>query len=710
MNFSDIGRAFFQVGFKKLLRLIRDFNWTFEKQFYRESHHSKISFVLPRLHYILRGQVLKLKPAKEFDPVEYADLTPRTVAKNKWPFFHYLIHVSGHNPKTKWDYDYLRMVPACRSYDRSLLLHARLHNRNYEKEEFRSFLSSTRKSENETWFVKKDLYVTHYTPKINQTKNAISIDIIINSCRPFLFIPSSLAKVSDGIQVSTSRVKHLDHTAEPTEDISIEIYESRLVIYSHRFIILDLDHIILTYQNFSDDTEKEFKITEMLNSINSRKSLPTSIQGKMESGFTFSISEIISEIEHQIYSDPVSLVSRTRDKHVCSRILLISHEDSHTGAPIYLNQLSQALGQNGFDVHILSLRPEFGSGSFSNLGKRHTYLADYKDRRDSKRDILHNWILTAAGVRAFSKVVKTHKPDLILANTLSSSDAIRMAVLHDVPSILYVHESWKYDPSDLKVKGTFQLRVKESMEAANLIVFGSIATYQHWQNPKFSFNGVVIPTYRRIKIPTDEKSALLRKKVRNNLEIPDDAKVFLSVATFEPRKRIQDIVISFNALNESNTYLILVGANRSLNDGDVIKLINGNHRIKLIKSTNDLYPYYASADCFVFASEEETMPMVLQESALFKLPRIISTYPGFQELTPSEEFAYLFPVGDVELLKFKMKDFLSSPELASKKALRALELQYAFNSETDLRIFSAINALFEHNFSLFPSDWSNEKS
>jgi glycosyltransferase involved in cell wall biosynthesis len=569
---------------------------------------------------------------------------------------------------------------------------------------------SNRKGEYQMSSEGKTLRITNYSSGYKHSLKELSIEIRINSCKPVMFTPSSLVGPKRNITVWTSRAEHYDHEVEPVKEVSFEIIANTLIINSHKPLLLDLDHIVITFREFFDSADRKSRIAEMSMLLNSRESHFMSLQSRIGSSFTFGINNLATEINGQASSNSISLVTRIKDKQICKRILLISHEDSHTGAPIYLNQLSQVLTKQGFQIHILSMRPNFRNGCFSSLRKKHSYLEDYRRYGDRNEEVIQNWMLTEVGIKAFSKAIRKHKPELILVNTTSSSDAIRMSLMHDVPSIFYVHESWKYDHLDWEVKNSFQQLVKNSMEAASLVFFGSNATNRHWQNANFSFTGETLPTYRRVAIPKEDELISIRKKKRDELGIPSEAKVFLSIATFEPRKRIRDIVSAFNRLNDSNAYLILVGASGTPNDDDVTQLINNGSKVKLVRSTQHLVEYYASADCFVFASEEETMPLVLQESTIFSIPRIVSTYPGYIELIPTEDFAFLFPVGDIEQLMLRMQDFLESPIVAREKARRALELQELFLSQSDSRLIDSINKVFEFHTSLFPSEWSIEKS
>ena len=252
--------------------------------------------------------------------------------------------------------------------------------------------------------------------------------------------------------------------------------------------------------------------------------------------------------------------------------------------------------------------------------------------------------------------------------------------------------------------------IKESLEASNLVLFGSQKTKEHWEKSHFAINGYTIPTYRSIEVPSAVDSRLLRDTARAKLNLDSNVKVFLCIATFEPRKRVKDIVLAFQRLTDLNTHLILVGSIQSLTHTEILKLIKPEDRITIFNSTKDLSDFYAAADCFVFASEEETMPLVLQEAALHNLPRIVSTYPGSQELIPSSEFAFLFPPRDVTQLTAMMNEYLELPNIASEKALLSFQLQKELSCKGISEFLHAINSTITFRASVTHSEWHHEES
>ena len=137
-------------------------------------------------------------------------------------------------------------------------------------------------------------------------------------------------------------------------------------------------------------------------------------------------------------------------------------------------------------------------------------------------------------------------------------------------------------------------------------------------------------------------------------------------------------------------------------------MVENKSNIHVIEATRQLEDYYAAADCLIFASEEETMPLVLQEAALLGIPRIVSMYAGYMELIPSEDYAFLFPTGDISALKDRMEFFIQNTEKAMAVAERAKKFQVEKLQENDTSLLDLIQFVYQNRFSMQPNEWSNE--
>jgi glycosyltransferase involved in cell wall biosynthesis len=648
----------YKIPFKNLITLSYKFLRAFDSNFYRKNVDSRLSSILPRFHYFFIGQRMHLSPNQTFDPVVYVNSNPRTNAIHNYPFFHFLMY------STK----------------------------------------KTFESEN------KILITSTSIPLDLEAKEGLNIVLHFSNCCSTVILPSHILKQFKHIKVLTRKECHGHLNEVERRDVEVRVTQFKVVeVVAHQPLIVNIDFIINLFYKEISDLMRESQITAMFAQLSKRSVYFTALQSRIHSSFSMSLSDLLENLEERINLRLKSYSGRISNNETLTRILLISHNDSHTGAPIFLNQLAEQLISEGYNVHVLSLRRNLEGGVFSSLNEHHSYLEEYGTKLNRRLRVTPNWLLTKNGKNLLRKAVKLIDPNVILANSLCSASSVEIAQELNIPSILYVHEAWSYNYSDL-THSPILFHFLNCMEASNLVLFGSINTKLHWEKGGFAINSFTIPTYRSIKVPSLVDYRSIRDNARAKLNIDSNVKVFLSISTFEPRKRVQDIVLAFKLLTDLNTHLILVGSVPSLTQVEILSLIAPNDRITVFNSTKELSDFYAAADCFVFASEEETMPLVLQEAALHNLPRIASTYPGSSELIPSSEFAYLFSPRDVIQMAVRMNEYLESPNIAREKALRSHQLQWNLSNTGVSEVLRAMNLISDFRASVIPLEWQNEES
>ena len=270
---------------------------------------------------------------------------------------------------------------------------------------------------------------------------------------------------------------------------------------------------------------------------------------------------------------------------------------------------------------------------------------------------------------------------------------------------LYVHEQWDFGNSNWSTQEKFHNLVEDSFSAADSVWFGSNATRRHWESSGFPMNALTIPTTRNIDFRLQNGNHLLKFEARKFFAIEENIKVFLSIATFEKRKRIEDAIYAFKTLNRPDTQLFLVGSIDGMYSQYIKDLAADDPRIRIFPIQANLINFYQAADFFVFTSGEETMPLVLQEASLFGLPRIVSKYNGFEELISSDEEAFLFQTGEIEELITHMNHALSDSELARKVGLIGLEKQLVRQVENANLLLKTVANVSQISITLTPAIW-----
>lgn len=189
-------------------------------------------------------------------------------------------------------------------------------------------------------------------------------------------------------------------------------------------------------------------------------------------------------------------------------------------------------------------------------------------------------------------------------------------------------------------------------------------------------NGVGIDTESYKDILLD------RKKKRKEFGISEDAYVFLSVGELSKRKNHQIVIKTLASMKaeckQKKIFYFICG--EGIERNRILRLIqrkNLKHRVKLLGYRADIKEMLSVADCFIFPSKQEGLPVALMEALAAGLPCICSDVRGNIDL--AEE-------GNIRWFSWKSKKQCKKAilEVISKKDCeRQIERKLCCNSKYD---------------------------
>ena len=155
--------------------------------------------------------------------------------------------------------------------------------------------------------------------------------------------------------------------------------------------------------------------------------------------------------------------------------------------------------------------------------------------------------------------------------------------------------------------------------------------------------------------------------------------VFGYVGRIDVDKGINELIEAFCRLNNefSNTRLILVGHFESEID-PISKTSNNaikaNNSIEFVGYQNDIRPWLAASDVFVFPSYREGFPNVVIEAGAMGVPSIVTDINGSREIIINNENGCIIPPQDSNALYEMMKKFLLNNDQTLRMASNARSL------------------------------------
>jgi glycosyltransferase involved in cell wall biosynthesis len=161
------------------------------------------------------------------------------------------------------------------------------------------------------------------------------------------------------------------------------------------------------------------------------------------------------------------------------------------------------------------------------------------------------------------------------------------------------------------------------------------------------------------------------QKLKEKLNISKDNFVFIFVGRLVKDKGTNELIQSFVKINAEfiNTKLLLVGPFEQEIDPvfpETFDLINNHKNINSVGYQLDVRPFFAVANCLVFASYREGFPNVVMQAGAMNLPSIVTNINGCNEIIINNENGIIVePKNELELFN-AMKFVLNNPDLLQK--------------------------------------------
>lgn len=202
-------------------------------------------------------------------------------------------------------------------------------------------------------------------------------------------------------------------------------------------------------------------------------------------------------------------------------------------------------------------------------------------------------------------------------------------------------------------------------------------------------NGVAPERFRRHEF---EEPA---RRLRAELDIPDGAFVFASIAAFRPEKGHKLLIDAFARVG-NNAWLVFAG------DGDLRAGMESyaaeaglTGRVRFLGNVSDTRPLIAASNATVLASTAvETFSMAMLESMAMGVPMIAPRIGGLSEAIIDGETGLLFPIGDVPALSRHMQSVVEHPSAVITMG-RAAEQKLIENFTVDKMIAKSERVLHE---------------
>lgn len=162
------------------------------------------------------------------------------------------------------------------------------------------------------------------------------------------------------------------------------------------------------------------------------------------------------------------------------------------------------------------------------------------------------------------------------------------------------------------------------------------------------------------------------KSVRKDLQIPDDAFVFIYLGRLTRDKGVFELIEAFCNLNDSNSYLLFVGPDEDDFQIQINAFSSVNlDRVRFVGLSKVPERYLAASDVLCLPSHREGFGSVIIEAAAMGLPAIASNIYGISDAVVNLQTGLLHQPKNISDIKSCMEKLIQSSDLVAKLGTNA---------------------------------------
>lgn len=374
-------------------------------------------------------------------------------------------------------------------------------------------------------------------------------------------------------------------------------------------------------------------------------------------------------------SDPVhALSSGATPPPRLPRAILITHNLSHEGAPLFLHELARQLVAGGTRVRLISAQDGPLTEAYAQLGVPVQVVDTTAIRNAQTRAELRQ------AIDQLVRLVPLPETEIVIANTLSAFWGIHLACRAGRPSLFYIHESTTPACFYLghMAPDTLPL-IEDTFHLATHVSFLTETTQAYYRPWLGAANHSINPGWIDVGMIDRYLSTHPRETMRRELGLDAATRLVINVGTVCDRKgqhmfaRAVDLLWRRNPALPAACQFLMVGGHETGFDRDLQRLLGQLDRpnLRIVPATPAPLAYYRAADLFVCSSYEESFPRVIMEAMACGVPVLSTAVHGIRDLVSSGVDGWLMPAGDTQAMADGLQHLLVNPELAQSLATRA---------------------------------------
>lgn len=354
------------------------------------------------------------------------------------------------------------------------------------------------------------------------------------------------------------------------------------------------------------------------------------------------------------------------------RILFFTPSSSRGGSEMYIWQMLEKAKTDGFDVKLFSiLKGELFNDDYFDIPD-----ASYSKWLSSeKMRIIKGGINRVFNVDLFEKeVIKVHytfKPQLWYLNTATLLDVANIAIKHNIPYVVHLHE----------MLSIYQSLAKESflksLNNAKAVIACSNAVAKPLINAGLKNVYLEYSCVNFNKIKTNQD----RDIIRRSFGAAQDSFVWMMSGTRSYQKGIDFLPKIASKLNK-NSRLVWLGGDEDGTLSQITKLTIKHLKLKNVymvsQRRQDYFEYLNACDGFLLTSRSDSFPLVMNEAAFLGKPVVGFNSGGIEEFVIQKETGFVVDNFNIDELTNRMNQISTGEVILSKDKIKDQTKQYSF--------------------------------
>jgi glycosyltransferase involved in cell wall biosynthesis/GT2 family glycosyltransferase len=368
------------------------------------------------------------------------------------------------------------------------------------------------------------------------------------------------------------------------------------------------------------------------------------------------------------------------------RALVAAHNlNNPEGAPRYLSEIILGLRDRGA-VEPVVYSPLGGVGA--KVYDAAAIPVDVRESANSRRFVDGLWSPREYETiqKSAAAVLRDHRPEVVIANTLTTFPLVEAAARAGIPAVWIIHESYSREHLERLYSPFVRKRIAQAFALAGRVVPASHDTASLFAH--FNIRGNFRVIHNGLDpIPFDDYlKRVTREEASRHVPGPSGKKRIIAVGTICERKGQHTLVetAAMLARERSDFVCHLVGLRDGIPYAEYVREQVRRHQLEsvvhLIPETDNVWAFYRSADVFACTSHMETYSRAILEAEAFGLPVVSTPCCGVSEQVYWGANALQFGFGDAVGFAAQLRRLLDDGEL---RAMMGRQSRAAFENHVD---------------------------